>query len=424
MSRKFALFHPTLKMNCYLFLFSLCLLLFCLETAGQEITFDAPRPITYNELTHPAVPLVLENKRGYFIKHVYSDGGNYGGLLSKSRLSIGPELLSFYKKTELLSVEAQKQSAIIGIDTASQTAYYTNADPHSNTFEGLFAAQPHQRRAKKLSLPGFDAGDIHSFYLNAECNVLVFSTQHKGGRGNEDLYVSVRTNGDWAAPVSLGASINTSGTEISPFLSSDQKRLFFSSDGHEGYGQGDLFVSERLYDSWQVWSQPKNLGKEVNSDGYEAFPSIVGDTLAYFFSETGGQGKLWIAEVTGPSQRNPLRRDIDERSYLSEAEIQQWLGMAIDTTLSFIPDNLTFTRDSQELLWFIANQLVNNPEININISFSSHPADNRAKAKSVIVRNYLMNLGIDEQRITVQLIADSEDMPTKADATFNFFRLK
>ena len=407
-----------------LYLYMLYLLTCHSEAHAQDTMFDQSHPITYPELTSPSIPLVTENSsKNYFIKHVYRERVNYGGLLSKQWLTMDSELLSFYEEATFFHLDVQKKGAFVGTDTASQITYYTNDNAQDGRFKGLFATEPYGHRIKKLSLPGFDAGDIHSFYISATWDVLLFSMRRREGSGREDLYVSVARDGNWAAPISLGASINTKGAEISPFLSSDRKKLFFSSDGHGGYGQGDLFVAERLYDSWQVWSQPTNLGSEINSSGYEAYLSVVEDSLAYFFSETDEQGKLWTARVTLPSRRDPFRKAVDVRRYFSQPEVQAWLGTTVDTTLSFVPGDVVLDRASQELLWFVANRMVDDPGVHINISFSQ-ALNNQAKAKSVIVRNYLALLGIDERRIAIQLLDTREKLPAETDATFNFFRLK
>ena len=400
-----------------------CLLILCSSVRGQAIVFEQPHPITYPELSNPLIPLVSESSnKDYFIKHVYNEQVNYGGLLPKAWLTISPELLSFYGEATLFHLDVQKKGALIGIDTSLQITYYTNSNAQDGRFKGIFSTKPYGHRIKKLSLPGFDAGDIHSFYISPTWDVLIFSTQRKKGAGREDLYVSLLKDGRWAAPVSLGVSINTAGAEISPFLSRDTKKLFFSSDGHGGYGRGDLFVAERLYDSWQVWSAPVNLGKEINSTGYEAYLSIMEDSVAYFLSETDGQGKLWTASVTSPPQYDQRREAADGRTYLSEKEVEDWLGATVNTTLSFILNDVALTRDSQELLWFVANQMVRDSQIYINISFLPQSADHRAREKFIIVRNYLTLLGIDEQRIVSQVLIDRKEHPAEADATFSFFR--
>ena len=91
---------------------------------------------------------------------------------------------------------------------------------------------------------------------------------HGAHTGNSDIYVSVRIKNRWSKPVNLGKTINTPFAERSPFLHPDMKTLYFSSDGHAGLGMLDVFKSTRLNDSsWTEWSEPVNLGKEINSFG-------------------------------------------------------------------------------------------------------------------------------------------------------------
>jgi outer membrane protein OmpA-like peptidoglycan-associated protein len=87
------------------------------------------------------------------------------------------------------------------------------------------------------------------------------------GEQNSDIYVSLKDqNGNWSKPINLGNTINTIYTDRSPYLHPDMKTLYFSSTGHGGLGGRDVFMSKRLSDScWTCWSEPINLGKEINS---------------------------------------------------------------------------------------------------------------------------------------------------------------
>jgi len=64
-------------------------------------------------------------------------------------------------------------------------------------------------------------------------------------------------------PVNMGSVINTEFEESSPFLANDMKTLYFASKGHNGYGGYDIYVTERLDESWTNWSAPKNLGHAI-----------------------------------------------------------------------------------------------------------------------------------------------------------------
>lgn len=114
-----------------------------------------------------------------------------------------------------------------------------------------------------------------NYYTERNANLGVY---HGAIHHQSDLYVSVKQpNGAWGKPKSLGPTINTIYTERSPFLYHDMKTMYFSSDGHGGVGNLDVFKTTRLSDTcWDCWSTPVNLGKEINTPeenwGYRISP--------------------------------------------------------------------------------------------------------------------------------------------------------
>jgi len=89
---------------------------------------------------------------------------------------------------------------------------------------------------------------------------------HATNKYPSDIYISIKNGDEWLQPINLGSTINTSYSERSPFLHPDMKTLYFSSDGHGGLGKYDVFKTTRLADTcWDCWSEPINLGKEVNT---------------------------------------------------------------------------------------------------------------------------------------------------------------
>lgn len=108
-------------------------------------------------------------------------------------------------------------------------------------------------------------GTFYNFYLSATGNELFMSIENSSGLGGNDLYVSFREGEYFSEPVNLGNLINTKEDESSPFLSPDGVTLYFASRGLPGYGGDDVYVTKRLDDTWTNWSEPKNLGPEVNT---------------------------------------------------------------------------------------------------------------------------------------------------------------
>ena len=134
---------------------------------------------------------------------------------------------------------------------------------------------------------------------------------HGGLNGNMDIYVCLKTDSGWSAPINLGTTINTPYAERSPYLHPDGKTLYFSSDGHPGLGRIDVFKSIRLReDSWTEWSEPVNLGKEINTilDDWGYKVSVTGDS-AFFAGKnrTEGYGDWDLYSVTLPKISKPAQ---------------------------------------------------------------------------------------------------------------------
>ena len=106
--------------------------------------------------------------------------------------------------------------------------------------------------------------------LSPDNQKLYFVSNRQGGYGDLDIYISERlTDTTWRKATNLGSVINTPWNENTPFLTPDGKRLFFSSEGHTGMGGYDIFYSE--LDSNGEWSEPKNIGYPINTTDDDIF---------------------------------------------------------------------------------------------------------------------------------------------------------
>lgn len=88
----------------------------------------------------------------------------------------------------------------------------------------------------------------------------------KGGYGGTDIYFCTREGLKWSNPTNLGPEINTFGNEMFPFIA-DNGDLYFASDGHPGFGGLDIFMSKFVDGKW---TKPENLGLPLNSS-YDDF---------------------------------------------------------------------------------------------------------------------------------------------------------
>ncbi|MFP4544196.1 MAG: OmpA family protein [Candidatus Kapaibacterium sp.] len=160
--------------------------------------------------------------------------------------------------------------------------------------------------------------------ITADGNAMIFTSDRPGGIGNHvpfglpyfgsamgnmDIYVSFRSDTGWSQPLNLGTDINTPYAERSAYLHPDGKTLYFSSNGHPGLGRLDVFKAVRLKeDSWTEWSVPQNLGREINTSdddwGYKV--GLSGDS-AFFASKDrfDSKGGWDLYTVTLPREAQP-----------------------------------------------------------------------------------------------------------------------
>jgi outer membrane protein OmpA-like peptidoglycan-associated protein len=125
--------------------------------------------------------------------------------------------------------------------------------------------------------------------ISSDGNTLYFASTRDGGFGGIDIYKCTRDeDGKWGKPVNLGPGINTSGNEKSPFIHTDSKTLYFSSDSLTGMGGYDIFYSRQLDNG--EWQKPKNIGYPINTES---------DDLGFFVSTDGKTGYFASNKLQG-----------------------------------------------------------------------------------------------------------------------------
>ncbi len=124
-------------------------------------------------------------------------------------------------------------------------------------------------------LDKMNKGKFFGGFMSDDEKVLFIYMSEVKDQINSDLYVSF-AEGDYkfSKPKKLGDPINTYQDEFGPFLTKDNKILYFSSGRPGGEGGIDIYKSERLDDTYLNWSQPENMGKPMNTRGFDAYFSI------------------------------------------------------------------------------------------------------------------------------------------------------
>ncbi len=124
-------------------------------------------------------------------------------------------------------------------------------------------------------------GNIVSFNadyaLASKGKVMFISTLRYDTEGGRDIYICHQDgNNRWTEPINLGRKVNTAMDEFSPFYAESESALYFSTEGFAGFGKGDIYRVVRLDSTWNNWSDPVNMGSDINSTFDEKY---------YYFDE-------------------------------------------------------------------------------------------------------------------------------------------
>ena len=144
--------------------------------------------------------------------------------------------------------------------------------------------------------------------LSSDGKRLYFVSNRKGGYGGMDLWASYYTeSGSWSDPVNLGSDINTAGDEMSPYIHFDGKTLYFSSNGRPSMGGFDIFMATKIADT--IWTDIKNLGYPINTQTDEIGLIINSSgNKAYFSSaiKPGSGRDLYSFDMPEELRPNPV----------------------------------------------------------------------------------------------------------------------
>jgi outer membrane protein OmpA-like peptidoglycan-associated protein len=145
-----------------------------------------------------------------------------------------------------------------------------------------------------------------NYFLTNNRQTLILSVEREDSQGDRDLYVSfMASDSVWSEPLNLGDVVNSANEESAPFLAADDKTLYYSSKGFSGYGGSDIYVTRRLDDSWTSWSEPENLGPEINSPLEDLFFNIPAQSEFAYYSRGVTETNTDIFRVKLPIVKNP-----------------------------------------------------------------------------------------------------------------------
>jgi outer membrane protein OmpA-like peptidoglycan-associated protein len=141
--------------------------------------------------------------------------------------------------------------------------------------------------------------ESHGF-ITPDGQKLFFTSNRPGGYGELDIYVSERARGGWSDPVNVGSTINTRYNETTPFFDVINSTLYFSSEGHGGVGGFDYFSS--LFTD-KRWNKPELLPYPLNTTGNNLFLALAPGGKKFIVNseyKDNPYGNIFAAEVEMP----------------------------------------------------------------------------------------------------------------------------
>lgn len=267
---------------------------------------------------------------------------------------------------------------------------------------------------------------FYSAYVSPFEDFILWSIPGEVDSLGNDLYISESTDQGktWSPPFALG-NINTNADEISPFFDVKNDLLFFSANPSGDTFNYDIFYAKKLDDSWTSWSEPVDVGPEINSPNFEAYFYTAEDGTSFFSSnkndslsniyktsltiskiveedtipEVIAEPVLIIETVEGPQ----VGRDLGD---LSKEELT-----AETTTIRFVYfdfDHFNISRKYIEVMDDAANILDKYPELYIQIeghtdavgtdAYNTELSINRANS----AKEFMLINGVEPDRIKVR----------------------
>ena len=367
----------------------------------------------------------IKTKTLYFSRafHPNNEGGQYAGTdiwaIDLTDTSNRPF------KQPFKNINDRNNNFVIGINAEEDILYVNESQAAEKGFNFVKKITDKWTKPERVAIQGLPIEGYRGIYVSPDNEVIILSMV-ESDTGSEDLYYSIKdAKGRWQQPQSLGTSINTKGREISPFLSSDKKFLYFASNGHPGQGDMDIFVAERLYDNWKVWSKPVNLGNKINSPAFDAYYAAY-DTMAFFSSNRDGglseiyQVGIYEKDIKKLKEGTVIINSNDYNIY-SENAINELFGVPMKQKLSFKAGGEELEPSSIEYIYFIIENMKMNPEIGI-IIISDPKLSELNSVRMIRTSMLFMKSGITPKRFT--LIEEDIENGKENEFLFYFYKLE
>ncbi len=145
----------------------------------------------------------------------------------------------------------------------------------------------------------YNTGSDVNMTMSSDGRTMILSLENHDSRGKNDLYISFKKGeSNWSQPKNMGSVINSAARETTPYLSEDNKTLFFSSSRRSSATGNDIFMCRRDGEGWDKWTQPQRLIEPINSDQDDSQPFFNSATgYLYFASRRDGSSDIFRVKI-------------------------------------------------------------------------------------------------------------------------------
>lgn len=207
-----------------------------------------------------------------------------------------------FKKAKRLSGQLNSlyHDGPVSISSDKKTIYFTRVNKKEQGKDyvnrlKIYVATLEGKRWKNVTPFEYNSDEysVAHPWISEDGNKLFFASDMPGGKGGMDLYVCTKQGESWSKPVNLGDDVNTPENEVFPYFR--KGKLYFSSEGHSGYGGLDVYSVEES----DNWKNPTNLKSPLNSSKDDFGIFFKDDENGYFSSNReGGVGSDDIYSFT------------------------------------------------------------------------------------------------------------------------------
>ena len=248
-----------------------------------------------------------------------------------------------------------------------------------------------QAKPQQLKIDSYQNNSHYlDFSLSYDGEVLLMALARDDTRGDRDIYVSFRKRDNtFTVPKNLGSSINTPHTELTPFLGIDKKTLYFSSLGYAGYGEADVYMAKRLDDSWTSWSEPRNLGRSINSAGWESsFTTDATGNYGYYNSSRSGHSDIFKVWLNAPYERYLLLGKVQDmktrKAVRARLEVRDQAGRKVKAVIADKFGEFFFVLNNKRGTLAVSKYNYFTQQIEINSLFFAYRAELGIEMKRIV----------------------------------------